>query len=467
MTGTPRPLVCPPSKPMLNARLLVEFRYRNEANDLLVHHRDMFRNWNGQAWPATEDHGIRAAVWKYFEHAEYEKTDKDGNVEVLPFNPNKDKVGNIVEALEAATHLDQNVGIPSWLDERDDPVDQYVAMDNGILHVPSRELLDPTPHLFTPYALPYGYDPAAPQPERFLQFLDELWPEDTESRLTVQEMIGYLLVPDTSQQKIFLVVGPRRSGKGTIARLIRGLLGDHNVAGPTLASLTTNFGLQALIDRPVAIFSDARIDSRSNGAVVTERLLTISGEDAITIDRKYRDLWTGILPTRLIVISNELPRLSDTSGALASRFVVLRTDRSFLGKEDTGLTTALLQKLPGILNWALDGLDRLNERGHFLQPATSDNVIKDMEDLASPVSVFLRDCCDTDPSHSTSVKDIYAAYRSWCERNGHRPATAQTFGRDLRSILPGIETTQRRTGHNNQRERVYQGLRLIDRAGWT
>ena len=76
---------------------------------------------------------------------------------------------------------------------------------------------------------------------------------------TLQELFGYLVIGDTSQQKMFLVVGPKRSGKGTIARVLKGLLGAHNVAGPTLSSFATNFGLAPLIGKSVAVISDARL----------------------------------------------------------------------------------------------------------------------------------------------------------------------------------------------------------------
>ena len=66
--------------------------------------------------------------------------------------------------------------------------------------------------------------------------------------------------------------------------------------------------------------------------MVVERLLSVSGEDSLTIDRKYREPWTGRLPTRFVVMTNELPRLSDSSGALASRFIVFRSDKIVLRK---------------------------------------------------------------------------------------------------------------------------------------
>ena len=155
-----------------------------------------------------------------------------------------------------------------------------------------------------------------------------------------------------------MLVGPKRSGKGTIGRVTRRLLGVRNVCGPTLANIGEQFGLSVLIGKSVAIIADARISGRTDTAVITERLLSISGEDTLSIPRKYLPDWTGKLPTRFMLMTNELPRIEDVSGALASRFLVLMLTRSFFGEEDTGLFERLIPELPGILNWALEGRDR-------------------------------------------------------------------------------------------------------------
>ena len=107
---------------------------------------------------------------------------------------------------------------------------------------------------------------------------------------------------------------------------------------PTLAGLGMNFGLAPLIGKGVAIISDARLGGRADQHAIAERLLSITGEDTITVDRKYMFAWTGQLLVRFLVISNELPRLSDASGALMSRFIVLVLTHSFYGREDQTLT---------------------------------------------------------------------------------------------------------------------------------
>ena len=83
--------------------------------------------------------------------------------------------------------------------------------------------------------------------------------------------------------------------------------------------------------------------------MLVERLLSISGEDSLTIDRKYEDYWFGKLDSRFMILSNELPAFGDASGAIATRFVVLALTRSWLGRENHHLTDGLLDELPGIL----------------------------------------------------------------------------------------------------------------------
>jgi putative DNA primase/helicase len=110
-------------------------------------------------------------------------------------------------------------------------------------------------------------------------------------------------------QKILLWIGRTRSGKGASARVLGKLIGRENVAGPTLSSLGTNFGLAPLIGKPLAVVADARLDGRGSSNVIVERLPSISGEDTLTFDIKYQQQWNGKLPTRFWLISNELRTL--------------------------------------------------------------------------------------------------------------------------------------------------------------
>ena len=224
------------------------------------------------------------------------------------------------------------------------------------------------------------------------------------------------------------------------------MLGRANVCNPTLAGLSQNFGLAPLIGKPLALISDARLGGRTDPHTLAERLLSISGEDGQTIDRKYLPPWIGTLNTRFVAMANELPRLTDASGALAGRMILFQMTRSFYGREDLGLTDRLLKELPGVLNWAIDGLARLNARGYFVQPASGREAIEDLEDLASPVGSFVRERCMVGKEHTVERGKLFADWVSWCIEQGRHSGNQQMFGKDLAAAVPELTSERPRIG---------------------
>jgi putative DNA primase/helicase len=455
-----RLIVASPSDPMAVARQFVDDGFRDQNGvALLRHHRGTFRRWSGTCWPESEGDAVRADLYRWLEGAHYWKATKNGS-DLSPFSPTMPKVAHVVDALRAIAYLDATVSPPAWLDGRvDPPADAIVAMRNGLLDMRARKLVPHSPAFYSPHALPFDFDPNATAPARWLRFLRELWPDDDESIDTLQEVFGYVLSGDTRLQKLFLTVGPKRSGKGTIGRVLTGLVGIANIAAPTLSSLTTGFGLQPLVDRPLAVISDARIGTRVDSMTAVERLLSISGEDTLTIDRKYLPAWTGRLPTRFLVLTNEIPQFRDASGALASRFVMLVLNVSFYGREDPALTDALLGEAAGIFNWALDGLERLRDRGHFMQPRSAREALRQLEDLSSPMGAFVRDVCTIGHDQQVGKDDLYDAWKRWCEDEGYaRAGTKATFFRDLRAAVPGVIANRPREGEG--RRQVLLGIAI-------
>ena len=407
-------------------------------------------------WPEIDKRDVRGAAYHWLENARYYHP-KKGEVR---FNPSRRKIDDVIDALRAVALVRSTAETPCWTDgTTDPPANEVISMTNGLLHVPTRTLLPHTPHLFCHHSLSFPFIAACAPPVRWLGFLCELWEDDESSVSALQEVMGYILGGDTRQQKIFLFVGPKRGGKGTIGRVLTGLLGAHNVAAPTLAGLSTNFGLSPLIGKPLGLISDARLSGKSDSKVVVERLLSVSGEDSLTIDRKYREPWTGRLPTRFVVLTNELPRLTDSSGALASRFVVFVLRNSFYGKENPGLTDELLIEAPAIFNWALEGLDRLNARGYFDSPQSGKEAVQQLEDLSSPISAFIRDTCVVGHNR-VEAEMLWVAWKTWCDGEGRHPGTKAVFGRDLKAAVPTVNRVRSR--HDEARSYVYEGIQLRD-----
>jgi putative DNA primase/helicase len=362
-------------------------------------------------------------------------------LKTVPFKPKSSLVTEVADALRAVTQLDGRIDPPTWLnDDTLPPASEFFACASGLLHLPSGEIYPPTPKYFGLSASEVVFDPDAKEPVKWLAFLFELFDDDQQAIELLQEWFGYSLAPDTSQQKILLIVGPKRSGKGTIARVLKKLLGSASVAGPTMSSLGETFGLEPLIPKSLAIVSDARIGPRTDKSAIVERLLSISGEDQMTIARKFIAAWHGQLQTRFVILTNELPALADGSGALAGRFIALLLTQTFFGREDRALTDKLLTELPGILNWAIEGYRRLRKRGRFIVPDSAQEAIDDIETLGAPVKAFIRERCVTDPRVWVTVDDLWSAWKSWSDKEGSSDHvwTKQWFGRNLRSAEPRV-----------------------------
>src|SRR5206468_2568650 len=136
---------------------------------------------------------------------------------------------------------------------------------------------------FTVNSLPLAYDPDAPSPKHWLKFLAALWPEDEAAEDTLEEIFGYFICGGNEQQKLFLILGPPRAGKGTIVEVLAALMGRDSVVFPTLKSMTGEFGRWPLIDKLLAVITDARLGPKSDAHAVVESLLAISGGDPQSI----------------------------------------------------------------------------------------------------------------------------------------------------------------------------------------
>jgi putative DNA primase/helicase len=438
-------LVLSPRRTLPTAQAFVKEFCSHPDGRMLHCYAGMLLTWENNRYVEIEDNAIGNRLQRWLHEAmKYVFDRKTNKLELVDFDSNPGTVKAALDTIRTYTHLSASVPTPSWLvaDSARPRAEEILPCRTLNLHIPTGKAMPATPGLFTTAALAFDYDAQAPLPTNWLRFLQEIWDQDQQSIDLLQEWFGYCLTADTQQQKMLLLVGPRRSGKGTIGRVLRKLVGEGNVVGPTTGSLAGPFGLQPLIGKSLAIVSDARF--RGNDMpIIVERLLCISGEDALTIDRKHIGSVTMKLPTRFMLLTNELPRLDDASGALAGRFLILQMTQSFFGREDLDLTEKLIAELPGILLWALQGWVRLHQHGRFTQPASAESAVQAMEDLTSPVGAFVRECCDVKPGQRAWVDDLYSAWKSWCEREGRSAVTTrQTFGRDLGAAVPGI--TRRR-----------------------
>lgn len=437
--------------PQKSALAFLDLCHTDASGRLLHRHHDEFYRWVGTHYAILDRAIIRNQVWRFLPKGR--------------LKPNSARVSNVMDCLDGETHLPNGITPPTWLRESDpdygDPL-RLVPLKSGLLDPDTGTMHRSTPRLFYRFCLPFDYDPAdAEPPAEWLRFLSTLWGPDSgtndpQSIDCLQEIMGYLLTPDMSKEKMFLIVGPPRSGKGTIARVIEGLLGKENVAASSLANLSGEHGLQMLIDKSTLIIPDAMVSAKTDIIRAVEALKMISGQDPVPINPKNKAPYTSRLHLHTIIMANEIPRFTDASNALASRFILLRMTRSFLGEEDEGWKVRLMPELPRILHWALAGRRRLYNRGYFLLPDSAREIMAELEESSSPMLAFLRDKCIVGDGKEIEGMRLWSLWGDWCRSNGRSEGTSAWFFRDLRATIPRLEVDRRSRGAN--RIRVYLGI---------
>lgn len=420
----------------------------NDTPTLYTYRGDIFAYNNAlNRYEVLDANAVRSQLQHYLLNA-VELTPK---YEVTPFSVNARAVSDVVDALRNVSYLNSSLNPPFR------GMEEFPSLIMGRTRnhdIRTGKSTQPDPSIFNTTSLDFDVDPNAPPPVRFLQFLFDLWGDDQKSIGALQEYIAYCLVRDARFQKMLLIIGPRRSGKGTLGRILSRLVGESAVVGPTVSGLAGPFGLQCLLHKRVAIIGDARF-SGPDAAIFVERALTISGGDVVTVDLKHRDPVTQRLDIKFVCFTNEAPKFNDASAALVSRFLVLRLTKSHYGAEDHQLFEKLAEEMPGIFNWALEGLRRLYARGHFIQPDAGHELIASMEEMSSPVSVFVRDHCVLGSEERAVCDALYQRFRRWCETEGHTISSKPVFSRNLRAAFPRIETKQYTDG-----SRFYAGIGL-------
>lgn len=459
-----------PSKPYNVGEDLQTLYWMKDGKSTLRHWRGDWMMWNGACWKPVQIDDFNAMVYKRVVKSSYYLETKNDGPKLKPWDATKSKITNLEHALRALCNLPAGVEPGEWIGTADrSRVGNVIACANGLLRVKDRRMAAHDPDFFNFSALPFDYESQARCPQ-WEAFLTEVFAHDPQAIKTLQEWFGYVVSGRTDLHKMFQIIGPPRSGKGTIGRILEEIVGKGNYCGPTLDGMTKDFGLAALISSSLAIIGDARLDGRRSGEIV-ERLLSLSGGDTLNIGRKYKEDWKGKVPARIMLLSNEVPNFGDTAGALPKRWISIQTVKGHLGSEDTTLEERLKTELSGILNWALDGLDRINANNAFTEAESGIEIAAIQSEGASPYKEFGEEMCVVDESGTdtdcfTTKTELAAHFAAWSEQNGYGEEGSgmrmniPAFTRRLKAAYPHVQTTNQKRRINGRLVPVYAGIKV-------
>ena len=426
--------------------------------------RKGFVQFNGQCYEEIPDEIIHGDLYRFLATKQF----VHGDGTIKKYKPSRAKIYDIRDACNAFCPIDADP--PVWLniDKNNPNPRRLIIFLNGILDVSeylqgSIKLHKPTPDLFTFTVLPYNYTENT-DCKVWIDFLNEIFSGDQEKIKLLQQWFGYNLVPDNSFEKLMLLEGKIRAGKGTILETLRAMLGDRNCCVSSFESLSHQFGYQPLMGKLAAIMGDARSLLRKDCSDMTlEKILRVTGGDPVSVNRKgITELPMIKLYCRFTIAMNELPAFTDNSRALESRLNVIEFTNSYFGKEDTSLKPRLVKLASegAIINWALEGLKSLYEEGKFIFPASSQSVMHTFRSLTSPLPSFLEMCVDTGPLFSESTEFLYDVWCWWCRKEGRLEGLKLTFMRALMSTMPAIRISRPRKG--GKQIKMLYGIKVND-----
>lgn len=377
------------------------------------------------------------ATIREFARAELEKLAKDGYVN------------------EGVNHIrDVTFRHPS---EFNPPLD-LISVKNGILNVKTVELSEHKPNPIFIQQLPVEWNPNASCPN-VKKFLSEiLSPEDSS---VIQEIVGYCLLRNYPLAKAVMFLGEGNNGKSTLLRLISSLLGEDNIATPSLHDLLSDrFAKAELYGKLANIHAD--IPAKKLGATGAFKMLT--GQDLIYAQEKHKKPFTFRNYAKLLYSTNELPATDDTSEAFWRRWILLKFPNQFPEgdpKTDPNILDKLTtpEELSGFLNWALEGLSRLLENKRFTMTTTRKEIETEWVASTDSLRAFRMKYVSADSGYFVVKDDFYKSYLNFCS-NFDIPAVEMSLvGRRLPVLVSKIDPKYKPLVDGRQHP-SWKGLRL-------
>ena len=362
------------------------------------------------------------------------------------------KVTNVVDVLKLAAQVED---FP--------PVTDRIALANGTLYLDGT-FQEGKPEIVR-NRLPVRYDPKAPQPVHWLRFLsDLLYPEDIP---TVQEFIGYCLIPSNKGQRMMVIKGSGGEGKSQIGVVLSRLFGC-NMKDGSIGKISENRFARADLEHTLlCVDDDMRMEALRQTNYV-KSIVTAQGQ--MDLERKGKQSYQGWMCARLLAFSNgDLQALFDRSDGFYRRQLVLTTKEKPAGRvDDPDLAEKMKAEVEGILLWAFEGLQRLAANNFKF---TESDRTRENREAVKRDNNNVYDFLDSDgyvrlkADLSASSKELYEAYQIYCTENNLPALKPRSFSEALIACQSryNLEYCNNVTNAAGRRVRGFLGIEVLVR----
>ena len=256
--------------------------------------------------------------------------------------------------------------------------------------------------------------------------LELLTPEDV---VTLQEYLGYLLIPSTKGQKMMFLIGQGGEGKSRIGIVLREIFMDNMLTGNVHRIENDRFFRYNLKDRLLMVDDDMQMQALSSTGYIKN---LVTAETPIDVEAKGKQSEQALLYTRLLCFGNGSPKtLYDKSKGFSRRMIILTTlpppERRII---DPYIAEKFIAEKEKIFCWMYDGLLRLlaNNYRFTISDRARQNVMETMQDNCN-ITEFLEDTDRVQYGENLRVASsaLYDSYYHWCEDNALTALKRETF----------------------------------------
>jgi P4 family phage/plasmid primase-like protien len=310
----------------------------------------------------------------------------------------------------------------------------YIAnVKNGLLNIYTKELLPHTPDFVSLIQYPVEYDPNATAPNWEKCVNDWMsGPEQEEKTKLIKQFCGYCLSSSMLYDRALFMVGDGGNGKSTFIDTIGMVFGPDATSHIDLESLYDKYGFNGLIGKRLNIIEEVH----GNYYQSNKLKKLISGE-AVTIDKKYKDMFTFRPQVKFAFSVNMLPRVDDTSTGTERRILAVQFLNNYRDNPKLELRSSvglLAQELSGLLNWMIEGAIDLANDKKFITTQEQIRMMDEYREENSSVEGFLSQCIALNEFTSIDAPALYEEYKIWSTSDGGRKIKANiTFTKEVKA----------------------------------
>lgn len=334
-----------------------------------------------------------------------------------------------LQRIAAALGLLQSYPTIATVHEQWDAQKDIVACLNGTISLETGKLEDSEADNLLAHYIPHEYNPSAKCP-RWLQFINEVFVGDQKVINFVQRAVGYSLTGKTDEQCIFLMIGKGSNGKSTFLELLHALFGNYAVSAPFSTFERNRNNTQT---NDIALLAGKRLvfSSEPNQGVIFDesRIKSLTGGDSISARFLHKEFFEFSPICKIWMGVNHLPRVKDDSDGFWRRVRRIDFPVRFYEKsadipkgaklQDPSLLPTLIQEIPGIFNWVVEGAIQWFANGLEI-PASIASATQEYRDDSDPLYNFFQTCCILDSDKEADVDTLYRAYSVDCENRSLR-----------------------------------------------